>query len=71
MKETQNVSPTQTSRHSTVRQEIYLFSKFLITIRENLINNEISHKVKHDLQRIQAWFIIDFFYVSNIDLTAL
>ena len=59
LKEIQNESPTQTSRHSIVRQEIYLFSKFFNTIRENLISNEISQNVTRDLQRILALFIID------------
>ena len=70
MKETQNESPTQTSRHSTVRQEICICSKFLNTIRENFISNEISPIVKHDLQKKLACFIIDYF-VHNVDLIAL
>ena len=44
MKETQNESPTQTSRHSTVRQEIWVFSNFLNRIREKLKFNGISQK---------------------------
>ena len=70
MKETQNESPFQTSRHSIVGQEICLFSKFLYTIRENLNSNEISETFNHDLQRKLAWFIIDYF-VHDIDLIAL
>ena len=69
MKETHNESPPQTSRHPTVRQEIYLFSKFLDAIRENLISNKISQNLKHDLQRMKAWFIIDYF-VHKSDLIA-
>ena len=56
--------------HSTVRQIIYLFSKFPDTIRENLISTEISQNVKHDLQKILAWFIIDYF-VHSIDFIPL
>ena len=37
------------------------------TIRENLSKNEVSQNVKHDLQRILAWFIIDYF-THNIDV---
>ena len=36
-------------------------------IRENLTSNEVSQNVKHDLQKILAWFIIDYF-THNIDL---
>ena len=42
LRETQDDSPTQTSRHTAVRQKISFFSKFLNTIRENLTNNDIS-----------------------------
>ena len=67
-KETQNGSP-QTSRHSTVRQENYLFSKFLDTIRENLVSTDISQKMKHDIQRMLDWFIIDYF-VHKIEINS-
>ena len=70
MKETQKDSPNQTSRHSTVRQEIWVFSNFLNRIREKLNFNGISQNVKHDLQKILAWFINDYF-VHNNDLIAL
>ena len=70
IRETQSESPAQTSRHKTGRQEICIFSKFLNTIRGNLTSNEISQKVEHDLQKILAWFIIDYF-VHNIDLMSL
>ena len=69
MKETPYESPPQTTWYSTVRQEVYRFSHLLDAIRENLISNEISQTVKHDLQRILAWFIIDYF-VHSIDLIA-
>ena len=42
---------------------------FLNTIRENFSNNEISPNAKHDLQKILAWFIIDYF-AHKIDLIA-
>ena len=59
--ETESTSPVQTSRHTNVRNEIAAFSTFLNTIRENFSNNDISQNVKHDLQKILAWFIIDYF----------
>ena len=60
LRQTQNQSPSQTTRHLTVRQEIYLFSQsFLDTIRESFTSIEISQNVKYDLQRILAWFIVD------------
>ena len=51
LKEPQSDSPTQTSRHATVRQEIHIFSKFLNAIREDLTSNDITQHVKHDLQK--------------------
>ena len=35
------------------------------TIRETLSNNEVSQNVKHDLQKILSWFIIDYFTNNN------
>ena len=70
LKETQKESPTQTCRHSTVRQQICNISKFLNTIRENGISNQISQNGEHDLQKILVWFIITYF-VQNVDLIAL
>ena len=67
--ETENTSPVQTSRHTNVRNEIAAFSAFLNTIRKSFSNKEISPNVKHDLQKILAWFIIDYFN-HNIDLIA-
>ena len=67
---TQGDSPIQTSRHTAVRQEISLFSKFLSTNRKNLTKNEISEVFKHDLQKILAWFKIDFF-ANNLDLISV
>ena len=67
MNEPQVDSPTQTSRHKIVGQEIHIFSNFLNAIREILTKNEITEHVKHDLQKILAWFIIDYFS-HNIDL---
>ena len=69
MKEPQSDSPTQTSRHKIVGQEIHTFSKLLNAIREDLTSNDITQHVKHDLQKILAWFIIDYFS-HNIDLIA-
>ena len=67
--ETESTSPVQTSRHTNVRNEIAAFSAFLNTIPENFSSNEISQKVKHDLGKTLAWFIIDYF-THNIDLIA-
>ena len=69
MKELQGDSPCQTSRHTSVRQEISIFSTFSNAIRENLTDNVTSEKFKHDLQKILAWIIIDFFH--NLDLISL
>ena len=69
LKEHQSDSTTQTSRHTTVRQEIHTFSKFLIAVREDLLSNDITQYVKNDLQKMLAWFIINYFS-HNIDLFA-
>ena len=45
------------------------FSAFLNTIPENLTINDVSQNSKHDLQKILAWFIIDYFTHNN-DLIA-
>ena len=70
LKKKQGASSIQTSRHTAVRQEISIFSKFLSTIHENLPNKEISQNVKQELQKILAWFIIDNF-VHNLDLISV
>ena len=62
-----NVSPTETSKHIRVRHEITLLSSFLNIIKENFTKDEVSQHTKHDLQKILAWFIIDYF-THNIDL---
>ena len=67
MNEPQGDWTTQKSRHTIERQEIHIFSKFLNAIREDLTKNEITQHVRHDLQKILAWFIIDCFN-HNIDL---
>ena len=51
LNEPQSDSPTQTSRHTILRQEIHTFSKFLNAIREDLTNNDITQHVKHDLKK--------------------
>ena len=65
--EFQSISPTETSKHTKVRQEITLFSTFLLIIKENFTKDDVSQHTKHDLQKILAWFIIDYF-THNIDL---
>ena len=52
-----------------MRNEIAAFSAFLNTIREILTSNGVSQNAKHDLLKILAWFIIDYF-AHNIDLIA-
>ena len=52
MRKPQGDSPTHASRHTAVRQEISIFSKFLNTIRENPTNNAISQNVKHDVKHV-------------------
>ena len=44
LKETKNESPTQTSRHLTVKQEICLFSNFQIQSVKTLLVTK-SHKI--------------------------
>ena len=61
MKEPQSDSPAQTSRHTIVRQEKHTFSKFFNAIRGDLKSNDITQHVKHDLQKLLALFIIDYF----------
>ena len=65
--EVQNISSTETSKHTKVRNKITVFSTFLHIIRENFTNNDVSKNTKHDLQKILAWFIIDYF-THNLDL---
>ena len=67
MNEPQGDSPIQTSRHTVVRQEIHIFSKYLNAIREDLTKSEVTHHVKNDLEKILALFIIDYL-CHNIDL---
>ena len=65
--ESQGTSPVQTSRHTTLRNKITAFFEFLKAIGENLLKNEVSQNVKHDLQKILEWFFIDYF-THNVDL---
>ena len=65
--EFQSISPTETSKHTKVRNEIALFSTFLHIIKENFTKDDVSRHTKHDLQKILAWFIIDYF-THNLDL---
>ena len=64
--EVQSISPTETSKHTKVRNEITVFSTFLHIIRENFTKEDVSQNTKHDLQKILAWFIIDYF-THNLD----
>ena len=65
--EFQSISPTETSKHTKVRNEITLFSTFLNIIKENFLKDDVSQHTKHDLQKILAWFIINYF-THNLDL---
>ena len=65
--EAQSTSPVQTSKHTKVRIKIVAFSILLNPICENFTNNDVSQNTKHDLQKILAWFTIDYF-THNIDL---
>ena len=65
--EVQSISPTETSRHTKVRNEITVFSTFLHIIRENFTKDGVSQHSKHDLQKILAWTIKDYF-THNLDL---
>ena len=65
--EAQSTSPVQTSIHTKVTNEITAFSTFLYAIREKFYNNDVSQNSKHNLQKILAWFIVDYFG-HNIDL---
>ena len=49
--ESQGTSPVQTSKHTTVRHEIAIFSENLNTIRENLTSNDVSQNFKYDLKK--------------------
>ena len=65
--EVQSTSPTETSKHTKVRNEITIFSTFSQLIHKNFTNNDVSQNTKHDLQKLLAWFIIDYF-THNLDL---
>ena len=65
--EVQSISPTETSKHTKVRNEITIFSTFLHIIGENFTKEDVSQNTKHYLQKILAWFIIDYF-THNLDL---
>ena len=65
--ELQSISPTETSKHTKVRHEITLFSTFLHIIKENFTKDDVPQHTKHDLQKILAWFIINYF-THNLDL---
>ena len=51
----------ETSKHTKVRNEITVFSTFLHIFRENFTKKDLSQNTKHDLQKILAWFIKDYF----------
>ena len=44
-----------------------MFSTFLHINKENFTKDDVSQQTKHDLQKILAWFIIDYF-THNLDL---
>ena len=65
--EVQSISPDETSKHTKVRNKITVLSTFLYIIRKQFTNYDVSQNTKHDLQKILAWFIIDYF-THNLDL---
>ena len=65
--EFQSISPTETSKHTKVRNEIALFSTFLHIIKEYFTKDDVSQRTKHDLQKFLSWFRIDYF-THNLDL---
>ena len=65
--EVQSISPTETSKHTKVRNEITVFSTFLHIICKSFTKKDVSQNTKHDLQKILAWFLIDYF-THNLDL---
>ena len=65
--EVQSISPTETSKHTKVRNEITVFLTFLHIIRKHFTKEDVSQNTKHNLQKILAWFIIDYF-THNLDL---
>ena len=65
--EFQSISPTETSKHTKLRHEITLFSLFLHIIKETFTKDDVSQHTKHDLQKILAWFLKDYF-THNLDL---
>ena len=44
----------------------HYFLTFLHIIKENFTKDDVSQQTKYDLQKILAWFIIDYF-THNID----
>ena len=44
-----------------MQNEVTVFSIFLHIIRGNFTREDVSQNTKHDLQKILAWFIIDYF----------
>ena len=46
--EFQSISPTETSKHTKVRNEIALFSTFLHIIQENFTKDDVSQHTNHD-----------------------
>ena len=46
--EFQSISPTETSKHTKVRNKIALFSTFLHIIQENFTKDDVSQHTNHD-----------------------
>ena len=65
--EVQSISPDETSKHTKVRNKITVLSTFLYIMRKQFTNYDVSQNTKQDLQKILAWFIIDYF-THNLDL---
>ena len=59
--ESQGTSQVRTSKHTTLRQGIAMFSEYLNTVRETFTSNDLSQNVNKIYKKILAWFIIDYF----------
>ena len=64
--EFQSISPTETSKHTKVPNEITFFSTFLHIIKGNFTKDDVSQHTKQKIKNL-AWFIIDYF-THNLDL---
>ena len=50
-----SISPTETSKHTKLRNEIAFFSTFLHIIKENFTKDDVSQHTKHDMTYKKFW----------------